>query len=191
MKKVLLTDFFGVLSTEDSPLFFRRYVPEKEVSAWVDRYFHRGDRGEWTFDEIVQHLSEDMKLDAAFIRHELFSIPKPHQQYIDLLKEEKKQGKKIVLVSNASDTLPNVLMKRFGIADLFDYAYISYQHKVTKPDPKVFALVLDAIQEKGEDCLFVDDHEENLLPAKAFQIETVLYQDTSETLEVIRTKMNR
>ena len=126
MKKVLLTDFFGVLGSEDAPLFFRRYVPEKEVPLWVEQYFHRGDRGEWTFEEIIQHISQDMKLDPEYIRHEIFSIPEPHQAYIDLLREEKKLGKKIVLVSNASDTLPDVLMKRFGIADLFDYSYISY-----------------------------------------------------------------
>lgn len=190
MKKVLLTDFFGVLGSEDAPLFFRRYVPEKEVPLWVEQYFHRGDRGEWTFEEIIQHISQDMKLDPEYIRHEIFSIPEPHQAYIDLLREEKKLGKKIVLVSNASDTLPDVLMKRFGIADLFDYSYISYQHKVTKPDPKVFSIVLDAIHEKGEDCLFVDDNENNLVPARTFSIETVLYEDTSEVREKIRACMN-
>lgn len=63
-----------------------------------------------------------------------------------------------------SDAMPSILnfLKQFGIADCFDAAVISTQVGATKPDPRMYAAILEALGADPGDCLFVDDRADNL-----------------------------
>ena len=63
-----------------------------------------------------------------------------------------------------SDAMPSILgfMEKFGIADFFDAMVISTQVGATKPDPKMYGAILEALKADPGDCLFVDDRAENL-----------------------------
>jgi len=57
---------------------------------------------------------------------------------------------------------------------------------VRKPDPAIYALVLDRIGLPAADCVFVDDLPGNLKPARALGMGTVAHRgDTEETLDEI------
>lgn len=63
-----------------------------------------------------------------------------------------------------SDAMPSILefLKQYGIYDLFDALVISTQVGALKPDPRMYAAILEALQARAEDCLFVDDKPCNL-----------------------------
>ena len=54
------------------------------------------------------------------------------------------------------------LLRAFGISELFDGIVISTQVGAIKPDPKMYAAIVAALNTTPEECLFVDDRACNL-----------------------------
>ena len=63
-----------------------------------------------------------------------------------------------------SDAMPSILkfMEQYGIYGFFDALVISTQVGAIKPDPRMYAAILKALDARPEDCLFVDDRPCNL-----------------------------
>lgn len=63
-----------------------------------------------------------------------------------------------------SDAMPSILafMERYGILQYFDAAVISTQVGAIKPDPRMYAAILEKLDADPADCLFVDDRPCNL-----------------------------
>ena len=74
-----------------------------------------------------------------------------------------------------SDAMPSILqfMARWGLLELFDAAVISTQVGATKPSPRMYAAILDALGADPADCLFVDDRTDNLEGALAAGMQAV------------------
>ena len=50
--KVILFDFFGVISSEVSPIFFKRYFNEEEALEIKEEIMSKGDKGELNEEEV-------------------------------------------------------------------------------------------------------------------------------------------
>lgn len=63
-----------------------------------------------------------------------------------------------------SDAMPSILtfMDQYGILGLFDQVVISTQVGAIKPDPRMYAAILEKLRADPADCLFVDDRPCNL-----------------------------
>ena len=74
-----------------------------------------------------------------------------------------------------SDAMPSTLafLRQYGILDLFDAAVISTHVGATKPDQRMYTAVLDKMNARPEDCLFVDDRICNLEGAVAAGMQAV------------------
>ena len=88
------------------------------------------------------------------------------------LKRWRAQG---VALGLLSDAMPSILvfMERYGILSDFDAAVISTQVGAIKPDPRMYAAILEAMRAEPGDCLFVDDKAENLEGAVAAGMRAV------------------
>lgn len=82
-----------------------------------------------------------------------------------------------------SDAMPSILlfMERYGILGLFDAAVISTHVGAIKPDPRMYAAILEALSAAPAECLFVDDRPCNLEGAVAAGMQAV-QMARSETL---------
>ena len=78
----------------------------------------------------------------------------------------KEQGYGIYVLSNASDLFykyfPNLLP-----LDFFDGIFVSSDYKMLKPDEEIYRTFLEKYGLKADECLFIDDREENVIGAKA------------------------
>ncbi len=74
-----------------------------------------------------------------------------------------------------SDAMPSTLdfLKRRGILSLFDAAVISTRVGAIKPDPRMYAAVVGALDVRPRDCLFVDDRADNVRGAVAAGMRAV------------------
>ena len=52
MGKVILFDFFGVISSEVSPIWFKRYFNEVEALEIKEEIMSKGDKGELNEEEV-------------------------------------------------------------------------------------------------------------------------------------------
>ncbi len=185
MKKLIMSDFFGVVGDEDSTVFFGKYCPQYKAQDLTDKYFHPGDRGEVTFEEIVDNVCKDFNFERDFVLENLLQGPKPHKSYIKVLRKLKEEGHKLVLLSNACDFLVPYLIKRYEIEDLFDELYISYEIGHYKPNEDAFLYPLDKSGYKPEDSYFIDDNKENVAVASSLGINGLLYINDENTIDDI------
>ena len=81
----------------------------------------------------------------------------------------------VYAVSVLSDCLPSLraFMDQWGVTPYLKAQIYSFAVGATKPDPRMYAALLDALQAPPEECLFVDDRMDNLLGAQDAGIQAV------------------
>lgn len=75
----------------------------------------------------------------------------------------------------------------YVISDYFEDMYISIHHGVKKPDPKFFQLLLDEHDLMPEECIFIDDREENVESASKLGIHGVWYKGVNDLKEQLKS----
>ncbi len=111
-------------------------------------------RMDWhmTHDEI-ERLTDDFT--DNILRYGFFDDVKPW------LKAWRARGLSLGILSDAMPSIKGFL-RDYGILDAFDAAVISTEVGAIKPDPRMYAAILSALDAEPGDCLFADDKPENL-----------------------------
>lgn len=58
--------------------------------------------------------------------------------------------------------------------------FFSYELGQTKSDPTTFALALDKLGRKAQQCLFVDDSERNVATARSVGLPSIRFVDSAQ-----------
>ncbi len=95
--------------------------------------------------------------------------------YFDGVNEWLRRWKQDYRLAMLSDAMPSTVdfMKQRGIYDLLDACVISTQVGALKPDRRMYEAMLDALNARPEDCLFVDDRACNVEGAVAVGMHAV------------------
>lgn len=124
-----------------------------------------GDRGDIKdadrFDLVKGRVPEQFHaaLKACADRWEVCMNPlEGAREFCDYVKEH---GYGIYVLSNASDLFYTYFPK-FLPLDYFDGVFVSSDYRMLKPDTVIYRTFLEKYGLKGEDCLFVDDREDNV-----------------------------
>lgn len=67
-----------------------------------------------------------------------------------------------------------------------DGAIFSYEHKLMKPDERIYKLLLEKYNLKSDECVFIDDRVENIDSGKRLGIHGIVfenYEQASKELE--------
>ncbi|HYW76502.1 MAG TPA: HAD-IA family hydrolase [Gammaproteobacteria bacterium] len=85
-------------------------------------------------------------------------------------------GAKLAILSNELDLFYGAdFRERMPILPFFDTIVDATYTGVLKPDPRAYALVLEAVGEAPGDCVFVDDQQRNIDGAVAVGLRTVRF----------------
>jgi len=90
-----------------------------------------------------------------------------------LVKKLKQRRYKTAVLSNSCSANTRLIEERGGY-DVFDEQIISFRVHLSKPDPKIFKLAAKKLGVSLSECLFIDDEEKNLIPAKRLGMKTLL-----------------
>ena len=93
----------------------------------------------------------------------------------------KEKGYKIFVLSNASD-LFYVYFPKFLPLDFFDGVFVSSDYLMLKPDVEIYKTFLNKYGLKGEECLFIDDREDNVAGAKKAGLNTFRFEGDYEKI---------
>ncbi len=93
-----------------------------------------------------------------------------------------KNNYKLIVLSN-SDILNSQKYKKQGWYDDFDATILSHEVGITKPNKKIYEIMLKKLLLKPNECVFIDDQIECLEPAKKIGIKTILFK-SAEDLEL-------
>ncbi|MCL2842319.1 MAG: HAD family phosphatase [Oscillospiraceae bacterium] len=140
--------------------------------------WERLDQGFLTHREAVDIFCTREPSFQPEIRQTMERLPDmltPIADTVALLPNIKEAGHRLYYLSNFHSDLQDYVLGQYPFFNLFDGGVFSCDVKRIKPDPEIYRNLLDAYQLAPEDCVFVDDMEQNVTAAAALGMHGVLF----------------
>jgi putative hydrolase of the HAD superfamily len=127
----------------------------------------------------------------SFSREEIvafmFSQSEPFPESLDIARElSRRPGLCLMTLNNESAELNLHRIAAFGLREIFTAFLSSCWLGVRKPQPVIFERALAIAQVKPERVVFVDDREQNLAPARAQGMQTILFTGADKLRESLQ-----
>jgi len=141
-----------------------------EALYWVDR--HAYDRGDLNGLSFWQKLASDGGLDLSpesVARLNLWDARMWTTSNPEMLawhQALKAHGLETAILSNMGDSVMESIVENFTWVADFDVLIWSYQHRMAKPEPAIYELLLEKLGTAPEETLFLDDKLENIEAAR-------------------------
>lgn len=94
----------------------------------------------------------------------------------DFCHKMREMGKKIYVLSNASDKFYTYFLN-FLPLDFFDGIVVSADEHIIKPNLQIYKRLLDRYHLLAEECLFIDDRKDNVEGAKAVGMQAIQFMN--------------
>ena len=174
MKKAVIFDFFGVISTKVAPFWFaERFSPDKAAEL-KEKYMGPSDRGEASEDETFAALSALSGERAEDIREDFNRRVKINPEMVELI-ESLHEKYKTVLLSNAMEEWLEKILAKNDLFRLFDTTVISAKEKIAKPSAEIFRLALSRAGVSADEAVFIDDNRKNTDGAMTAGIDGIVF----------------
>lgn len=186
MIKAIIFDNAGVIMTEAYWLWLHENIPnlEEKKDFFLD-ISHKVDRAEIAPSQFLDHLAKASGKESGQVQKEILSTFVLDEEVYKLMRKLKRHYK-IGLLSNFISEWLKILFEKFNLNELFDAMVVSTEHKMIKPDPKIYQLITQMLGVKPQEAIFIDDRESNITGAKNVGMKGILFknlQDLNEKLE--------
>ncbi|MFF5086000.1 HAD family hydrolase [Streptomyces niveus] len=180
----LILDFGGVLTTR---MRLNGEAFEKSEGLRPGAYFHALNEhpdgvavysalevGEATQEDWNRVVGGILGIDPTDLMRRALANLRPEPQIVAAAQRVRSAGIKVAMLSNSFGIEPFNPYAELGMyEDFFDALVLSELEGVRKPSPLIYRRALEKLGLEGPECVFVDDHAENLPPAEALGIRTV------------------
>jgi len=137
------------------------------------------------YREVIQRLKAKVNQETFFkIYCDVFSLNPP---VLDILTRLKNRYK-LILLSNTDVERFGFIRKTFPDVLIFDEYVLSFETGYLKPHPQIYQEALEKARAKAEECVFIDDLEENIEGARNVGLETILYRPQTDLETELRGK---
>jgi len=120
----------------------------------------------------------------------IYDIAREYPYAKEWIQGLKDKGYNVYLLSNYGRTAFAATKASLGFVSLVDGMVISYEVKKVKPEPEIYQALLNKYGLKPEECIFLDDREENVRAAEEFGIHGIVFtskeQADAELLQKIK-----
>ena len=186
MKKAVFFDFFGVISCQIAPIWFRRHFDDKEADQIKKDIVSLGDIGIIDEDETYRRIYERTGIPADQIRSEWDDLVEINENLVSFLRKVKERYP-IYLLSNAIDPFLERILKKHDLYSLFDKIFVSSLMHISKPSKEFFEYVLSDVGLNAEDVVMIDDNRSNLEGAKLAGIDGILFENNGDFKKIFDT----
>ena len=183
--KGVIFDFGGVIHSFDFGMFFR------SLGGWTDRTFGEmsslvagsglprkyelGEISSWEFYHGTANLCGLRVTEEEFVRA-FVAIFTPIEPTICLIRSLSRSYR-LGLLSNTNEWHFERHIRSVEIFSLFDAVTLSFQVRAMKPAEAIYRDMLEKIGFPPEECVFVDDLEENVVGARRMNLHAIHYTD--------------
>jgi putative hydrolase of the HAD superfamily len=188
----LLLDFGGVLTTdlvasvdawcERQGIGRERMVEVLASDPVGRRLYHQIERGEISQTTFEQGLAERLGVDGGGLLRALLASARPNPEMIRAALRARRAGIRVGMVSNSWGLDPYNPYEDYRLSDWFDAVVISGEVGLRKPEPAIYQLAVAKLAVPASACVFVDDLEPNLAPARALGMATVHHVQNAATI---------
>lgn len=204
--KNIVFDLGGVIMTLDPAEALRRFkaLGLSDAERYLDAYTQSGifgnlEEGKITAEDFRSKLSSLTGHELTFdeCKHAWLGYRKDvPQRNLDLLKELRAKGYRLILLSNTNPFMMDWALssefdgKGSSLNDYFDALYLSYRLGIMKPAPDFFRQVLDNENILPEETLFVDDGQRNVEAAGKLGFITMCPDNGSDWTGELRSLLH-
>ena len=195
--KDIVFDFGGVLIDWNPRYLYRKiFQTEKEVEWFLDnvctsQWNTQQDAGR-SFEEGISLLENKFPEYAFAIR---FYYTRWEEMLggeiaatVQILHELKARGYRIFGLTNWPAQTFAIAQRRFDFIKELDGIVVSGQEKLVKPDPQIYARLLERYNLRAPNCLFIDDNQANISKAADLGFETVLFTSPDDLRRILTAR---
>lgn len=183
MIKAIIFDYGGVFSVEaDLSAFGKAYAPKFGVSP---EEFNKIIYDNWNQARVNsmdskffwRNLAQFLSIDEKILRKDFTGFFKGFRYEVLELAKKLKKNYKLGLLSNHIEDWLEEMIENHKLRDVFDVIVTSYNSKMAKPDITIFKEIVRKLGVKAGECVYIDDMEKNMPPAKMLGMKTILFKD--------------
>lgn len=97
-----------------------------------------------------------------------------------IIEKLKKEGYTLILLSNHGKEWIEYCERKYSYHKLFKHVIYSYQVGFTKPNKKMFNLIIKKLHLNPRECLFIDDYIKNIEVAKELGMNTIQFTSAQD-----------
>ncbi len=186
----IVFDFGGVLIDWNPRYLYRRFFDGD--GAAIDRFLDEIGFMQWNlrqdagrpFAAAVEELSARFPhyrdLIRAYDERYEESISGPIEPAVEILRALKLARYPLYALSNWSSEKFRLIRPRMPFMEWFDGIVISGEVGLVKPDPRIYALLLDRIGRPPAECVMVDDSDANTAAAAVLGFQAIRYESPAQ-----------
>ncbi len=190
MIKVILFDVGNVLLNFKPEEYYKVKFDEKTVKE-VQKVIFSGE--EWNlFDQglldegdlkkIFVERAPHLKHPICFIIDTICDILTPIEEMVNFALSCKKNYR-ISILSNMPKSTYHYIIEKYSFLSEFELPLYSYAYKLIKPDIAIYNLQLERLNIKADECLFIDDRQENIDAAQKAGMHAILMKNPKDTIK--------
>lgn len=186
---VIVFDFGAVLVDWNQYYLYRKvmsndeeiktFLEEIDFKSW-NQQFDKGYSFEQGVEEKCAEFPHHTELIKRFNTHWLDAMGEVMMDTVEIVRRLKETGYTLFGLSNWSESKFNLVKDRLVFLDYLDDYVLSGKVKQAKPEPYIYHLLLDKINHKAEDCLFIDDSIPNIETAKSLGFQTIHFKSAGQ-----------
>ncbi|OGG44238.1 MAG: hypothetical protein A3F84_09585 [Candidatus Handelsmanbacteria bacterium RIFCSPLOWO2_12_FULL_64_10] len=141
------------------------------------------DRGTLPLQDAIARGAKRTGLPVPEVAEFLYRVPAalvPIPDTVALLYRLKAKGHRLFCLSNMHVASIEHLEKVYAFWDVFEGKVISCRIHLIKPEPGIYAHLLEKHKLKGPETVFIDDVEVNLQAAARFGIQTIRFENPAQ-----------
>ncbi len=157
-------------------------------------YWEQFERADITEEEAMRAFVSldpeiEKELSEAFSNiHGMLTIREYAVPWIRSLKEA---GYRVYYLSNYSKKAYDECQDSLAFMQYTDGGFLSFQQRMTKPDPRMYTSFLEHFQLKPQESVFIDDTEQNVAVAESLGFRGIVfrsYEDVVKQLEELKAE---
>jgi 2-haloacid dehalogenase len=189
-RDIVIFDLGGVLLDWDPRHLYRQLFPGDEAA--MEHFLAAVCNSDWNRQQDAgrlvaeatgvlkaEHPDKTDLIDAYYARH-LDMIAGPVEGSVAILAELRERGTPLYFLSNYSAETYPLALARFEFLSWFRGGVVSGEHGVIKPDPQIYALLLDRFAIDPHRAVFIDDNAANAAAAQPHGIHGIHFRDAAQ-----------
>ncbi len=191
MIKAIIFDYGGVISKKAGwDVFCMTYaekynVNKEEFLKIVHENWGKAKINQMNSSFFWKNVAKFLKISEEQLKSDANEYHYFNPAMLEIAKQLK-QNYKIALLSNhIEDWLEETIIK-YKLNEVFEIIVTSYNTGFAKPDKEIYLKILEKLNLKPEECLFIDDFERNIKAAKALNINCIHFQNENQFREELK-----